>query len=134
MFSGDPDVFAARLGLRPAGHRGGTGVDRVRPPPRGPDPEDTEAGGLSTPWHPLRKSGPMTLEKLLTNITNHIPHHVGFIEEKTRRPAKRIRLPAAGPTRAGRLADSNGAFSGGPTTLTWIGHRRPTRTSRRPGD
>ena len=28
------------------------------------------------------EAGPITLEKLLTNITNHIPHHVKFIDEK----------------------------------------------------
>ncbi|MCE9548526.1 MAG: DinB family protein, partial [Planctomycetia bacterium] len=28
------------------------------------------------------ESGPLTLEKLLHNITGHIPHHVQFIEEK----------------------------------------------------
>ncbi len=28
--------------------------------------------------------GPLTLEKLLTTATNHIPHHVQFIEEKRR--------------------------------------------------
>jgi uncharacterized damage-inducible protein DinB len=28
--------------------------------------------------------GPQTLEQLLTTITNHIPHHVKFIEEKRR--------------------------------------------------
>jgi len=26
--------------------------------------------------------GPMTVEKMVTNITNHIPHHVKFIQEK----------------------------------------------------
>jgi uncharacterized damage-inducible protein DinB len=26
--------------------------------------------------------GPMTLEKMVTTITHHIPHHVAFIEEK----------------------------------------------------
>jgi uncharacterized damage-inducible protein DinB len=26
--------------------------------------------------------GPLTVEKLLTNITDHIPHHITFIEEK----------------------------------------------------
>jgi uncharacterized damage-inducible protein DinB len=26
--------------------------------------------------------GPMTLEKMVTTITNHVPHHVKFIEEK----------------------------------------------------
>jgi len=28
------------------------------------------------------EAGPLTVEQLLTNITNHIPHHVKFIEEK----------------------------------------------------
>jgi uncharacterized damage-inducible protein DinB len=28
--------------------------------------------------------GPLTLEQLLTTVTNHIPHHVKFIEEKRR--------------------------------------------------
>ncbi len=28
--------------------------------------------------------GPLTLEKLLSTVTNHIPHHVKFIEEKRR--------------------------------------------------
>lgn len=27
-------------------------------------------------------SGPLTVETVLTNITNHIPHHITFIEEK----------------------------------------------------
>ena len=33
--------------------------------------------------------GPMTLRTLLERITNHIPHHVQFIEEKRRVMAKR---------------------------------------------
>lgn len=28
------------------------------------------------------EAGPLTVQKLLTNITNHIPHHVQFIAEK----------------------------------------------------
>jgi hypothetical protein len=28
--------------------------------------------------------GPLTLEKMLTTVTNHIPHHIKFIEEKRR--------------------------------------------------
>jgi hypothetical protein len=28
--------------------------------------------------------GPLTLEKMLATVTNHIPHHVKFIEEKRR--------------------------------------------------
>jgi uncharacterized damage-inducible protein DinB len=30
------------------------------------------------------EAGPRTVEQLLTTITNHIPHHVKFIEEKRR--------------------------------------------------
>jgi uncharacterized damage-inducible protein DinB len=30
------------------------------------------------------EAGPRTLEQLLTTITNHIPHHLKFIEEKRR--------------------------------------------------
>lgn len=26
--------------------------------------------------------GPMTVEKMVNTITNHVPHHVKFIEEK----------------------------------------------------
>jgi hypothetical protein len=39
-------------------------------------PEDFQRKGVNS------KSGPITLEKLLTNLTNHIPHHVKFIDEK----------------------------------------------------
>lgn len=28
------------------------------------------------------ENGPMTLEKILSNIANHIPHHLPFVEEK----------------------------------------------------
>jgi uncharacterized damage-inducible protein DinB len=39
-------------------------------------PEDFERVGLHN------ERGPLTLERLLTIATNHIPHHVKFIEEK----------------------------------------------------
>jgi uncharacterized damage-inducible protein DinB len=39
-------------------------------------PEDFQRVGVHN------ERGPMTLEKLLTTITGHIPHHVKFIEEK----------------------------------------------------
>jgi hypothetical protein len=28
------------------------------------------------------EAGSLTLEQLLTNITNHVPHHIKFIEKK----------------------------------------------------
>jgi hypothetical protein len=34
------------------------------------------------------EAGPLTLETLLRNVTNHIPHHVQFIAEKRRMLAK----------------------------------------------
>jgi len=39
-------------------------------------PEDFERVGMHSEY------GPKTLEQLLTTITNHVPHHVNFIEEK----------------------------------------------------
>jgi len=40
------------------------------------EPEDLQRKGIHS------EAGPITLETLLTNITNHIPHHVKFIAEK----------------------------------------------------
>ena len=39
-------------------------------------PEDFQRQGIHS------EDGPLTLEKLLTNITNHIPHHLPFIAQK----------------------------------------------------
>lgn len=41
-------------------------------------PEDFSRVGIHN------EAGPRTLEQLLATITNHIPHHVKFIEEKRR--------------------------------------------------
>jgi len=41
-------------------------------------PEDFERVGLHN------ERGALTLERLLTITTNHIPHHLKFIEEKRR--------------------------------------------------
>jgi uncharacterized damage-inducible protein DinB len=41
-------------------------------------PEDFARAGTHN------ERGPMTLERLLTVITNHIPHHVKFVEDKRR--------------------------------------------------
>ena len=39
-------------------------------------PEDFQRNGIHS------ETGPITLATLLTNVTNHIPHHVAFIEDK----------------------------------------------------
>jgi uncharacterized damage-inducible protein DinB len=81
MFGGDPDLFAAKLYY---------------------DARDTEAelqlidACRAHLWAILKQlapadfqrtgihneAGPLTLEKLLRNVTNHIPHHIAFIAEK----------------------------------------------------
>ena len=81
MFSGDPDLFAARL----AYDQRDVAVEldfiqfarkHMGPILRSLTPEDFQRRGIHS------EAGPITLEKLLTNITNDIPHHVKFIHEK----------------------------------------------------
>ena len=81
LFGGDPDLFAARLAydhrdvsveldfIEAARKHMGAILRSLRP-------DDFLRQGNHS------EAGPITLEKLLTNITNHIPHHVKFIEEK----------------------------------------------------
>jgi uncharacterized damage-inducible protein DinB len=81
MFSGDPDLFAARLAydqrdvaveldfIALARKHMGAILRALKP-------EDFQRRGMHS------DAGPIMLEKLLTNITNHIPHHVKFIDEK----------------------------------------------------
>ena len=81
LMSGDPDLFAARLAyderevvveldfIEAARKHMGPILKSLRP-----------ADFLRLGNH--SEVGPITLEKLLTNITNHIPHHVKFIDEK----------------------------------------------------
>lgn len=81
IFGGDPDAFAARLAYEQR------------------DIEEELQMIESVRKHMARilrtlqpdafqrkvnhsEAGPLTVEQLLTNITNHIPHHVEFIEEK----------------------------------------------------
>ena len=81
LFSGDPDLFAARLAYD---RRDVTvELDFIEFARRHMDsilkslqPEDFLRHGNHS------EAGPITLEKLLTNITNHIPHHIKFIDEK----------------------------------------------------
>jgi len=81
MFSGDPNLFAARL----AYDQRDVAVElefialarkHMGPILRSLKPEDFQRTGI----HSVR--GPVALEKLLQQITNHIPHHIKFIDEK----------------------------------------------------
>jgi uncharacterized damage-inducible protein DinB len=81
MFNGDPDQFAERLAyherdaeeelrLIAAIRRHVARILRTL------KPEDFQRRGIHS------ESGPMTLEALVQHITEHIPHHLPFIEEK----------------------------------------------------
>lgn len=81
LAGGDPDLFAAGLAygrrnievelqLIEAVRRHVTVILRTLPP------ETFERSGIHS------EDGPVSLETLLRNITNHIPHHVRFIDEK----------------------------------------------------
>lgn len=83
IFGGDPDAFAARLAydqrnieeelqLIESVRRHVARILRTLP---------TDAFQRQVNHS---EAGPITLEQLLTNITNHIPHHVNFIEAKKR--------------------------------------------------
>ncbi|MEX0703228.1 MAG: DinB family protein [Planctomycetales bacterium] len=83
MFGGDPDLFAAKLAyaerdveeelaLIESVRRHVARILRTLPA------ESFQRTGN----HAVH--GPMTLEKLLATITEHIPHHLRFIEEKRR--------------------------------------------------
>lgn len=82
-FGGDPDLFAANLAyaardvdeelnLIEACRRHVTRILRSLPE------SAFQRKGLHS------EAGEQTLERLLTNVTNHIPHHVEFIREKRR--------------------------------------------------
>lgn len=87
MFGGDPDLFAKRLAydrrdianelaMIAAIRRHVSDILRTLP-----DEAFARIGNHS-------EAGPLTLETLLRNVTQHIPHHVQFIEEKRRVMAK----------------------------------------------
>lgn len=81
MFGGDPDLFAARLAydlrdvqveldlIEAARKHMGSIL-------RSLEPADFQRRGNHS------EAGPITLERLLTNVTHHIPHHIKYIEEK----------------------------------------------------
>ncbi len=81
IFGGDPDAFAARLAYdqRDIGEELQM-IESVRKHVarilRTLRPDEFQRTANHS------EAGPLTLEKLLTNITNHIPHHVKFIKEK----------------------------------------------------
>lgn len=83
LLAGSPDDFVARLAY---GHRDLDEelklIEIVRRQMarilRSLQPEDFQRTGN----HSVR--GPVTLEKLLQQITDHIPHHLAFVEEKKR--------------------------------------------------
>ena len=90
MFGGDPDLFAARLAYEQRDidedlqliefvrrH-----VARIL---RTLKAQDFQRKGIHS------EVGPITLEQLLANITNHIPHHIGFIQEKRAALAERLK-------------------------------------------
>ena len=81
FFGGDQNLFAARLAyasrdveeelaLIEACRRHMTRILRSL------SPDDFQRRGFHS------EAGPMSLEKLLSNVTGHIPHHVEFIHEK----------------------------------------------------
>jgi uncharacterized damage-inducible protein DinB len=81
MFGGDPDLFAAKLHYDArdtdtelqliAACRAHLGAILKQLAP-----VDFQRKGIHN------EAGPLTLEKLLRNVTNHIPHHIAFIAEK----------------------------------------------------
>jgi uncharacterized damage-inducible protein DinB len=81
LFGGDPDLFAARLAYdRRDIAQELQLIETVRKHVasilKTLKPEDFQRTGNHS------QRGPLTLETLLTNVTNHIPHHIKFIEEK----------------------------------------------------
>ena len=81
LLKGDPGLFAARLGYdRRDIEEELALIDLTRRQMarilRSLRPEDFQRKGGHS------RDGALTLEKLLQRITDHIPHHVRFIEEK----------------------------------------------------
>lgn len=81
LFGGDPDLFASKLAYHErdieeelavidACRAHMTRILRTLPA------EVFERRGLHS------ENGPITLEKILSNIANHIPHHLPFLQEK----------------------------------------------------
>jgi uncharacterized damage-inducible protein DinB len=81
LLSGDPDLFAARLAYDERDVAVELDFIEAARKHMGPILKSLQpADFLRLGNH--SEAGPITLEKLLTNITNHIPHHLRFIDEK----------------------------------------------------
>jgi hypothetical protein len=81
IFGGDPEMFAARLAYQKRELEEELGVVEIvrRQVARilGDIAEqDFQRHGIHSEY------GPLTLETILMRVTNHIPHHVRFVEEK----------------------------------------------------
>jgi hypothetical protein len=81
MFGGDPDAFAARLAYQKRDLKDELAiVDLMRKQVAvilgELKDQDFQRHGIHSEY------GPLTLETILMRVTNHIPHHVRFIEEK----------------------------------------------------
>jgi len=83
LLSGDPDKFQARLayGSRDAGEEL-TLIETVRSQMARILASLSEQDFARTGKH--SSDGPLSLAVLLERITDHIPHHLQFIEEKRR--------------------------------------------------
>ena len=83
LLKGDPGLFAARLAYEQREAEEELALIEVTRKQmarilRALKPEDFQRRGAHS------RDGTLTLETLLQRITNHIPHHVQFIEEKKR--------------------------------------------------
>jgi uncharacterized damage-inducible protein DinB len=81
ILAGDPDQFAAKLAYDARDLEEELAlIDVVRRQMvrilRGLSASDFARTGRHT------EAGPMSLETLLTRVTNHLPHHIKFIQEK----------------------------------------------------
>ena len=81
MFSGDPDLFAAKLHYKARETAAELAfITGCRRHLTSILLQLSDADFVRLGRH--SEAGPLTLEKLLRNVTGHIPHHVKFILEK----------------------------------------------------
>jgi hypothetical protein len=81
LFGGDPEMFAARLGYQKRDLEEELAVVEIIRKEVSRilgdlGEQDFQRHGIHSEY------GPLTLETILMRVTNHIPHHVRFIEEK----------------------------------------------------
>lgn len=81
MFSGDPDLFAAKLKYEARETAAELNlIAACRNHLTAILSQLTDADFARVGMH--SEAGPLSLEKLLRNVTGHIPHHLKFIAEK----------------------------------------------------